>query len=451
MSRRFLTAVALLLLTSVPALNADAAQQDLITQKTLPNGLHLSVVHDPVTDIAAYHLALELSSADFPEQQAGITEIIQQLMLDRLKVAVAEQGKLSNIYDAISAGGSAAIGADDEYVEAQASLPSELLPQALQATGELFFGPQQFTDEQLADAKASIVSGYEGSLNAVGQQTFRLFRRALLGKSPLAYDVSTILTGIAGITTSDVASCRARAYVPSRAYLTVVSVLPTEEVIAVVEQAFEDYKAAGEAHVTRAVSPPAESVVRVGSGEGMAWASLIVGVPLPPYGTRGFTAGQVAYMLLAGTDGRLTGDQMLQRGFGLMLPRRLYEEQPPFQIIAPGPMSMPVIAVHIVANPAFIEDARVQVLGHIEAIRRGQFSEQELQAAKDQLINQYALAYETYLSRAQLINLNALFGGDPQLNGNFPTVLASISADEVVKAAEEYFTHHAIGVQMPAN
>ncbi len=451
MSRRFLTTVALLGLIIAPALKVQAAEQDLVTRRTLANGLHLSVVVDPLTDLAACHLALDISAADFPEQQAGITEIIQQLMLDKLRARVTASGELAEIYDAVSAGGSFAVGADDEYVEAQAALPCELLSEALQTTGDLFFGSQEFTDEQLGEAKAAIVKTYEGSLNAVGQRTFRLFRRALLGKSPLAYDVSTILTGIAGVTTKDISGCRARLYVPSRAYLTVVSALPAERVIAIAEQAFGDYPGTAEAHVRRAMSRPAASVVRVGSGEGMAHASLIIGVPLAPYGTREFAAGQVAYMLLAGRDGRLTSDQMLQRGFGLMLPRSLYEEQPAFQVIPPGPMSVPVIAVHVVANPAFIEDARLQVLGHVEAIRQGQFSEEELQAAKDQLTNQYALAYNTYLSRAQLINLNALFGGDPQLNGDFPELIASISAEEVVKAAQKYFAYHAIGVQMPAN
>ncbi len=451
MSRRLLVPLLVLPVVCVTALCAATDSEEPISRRTLPNGLHLTAVHDPLTDIAAFHLALDLSPADIPQDEAGIREIVQQLVLDELRLALSDDGKLSSIRDAIEAGGSISVSADTEYVEAQASLPSEMLPTALETVADMLFGPQQFTDQQLAAAKAKVVNAYERSLHAAADQTYRLFRRALLGKSPLTQDLSVILTGVAAIRPSDIAACRESFYVPARAYLTVVSPLSDQEMVALVERVFGQYQGGTEAAIVRDVRPLAESAVRVGSGKDLAQASLIIGVPLPPYGTRGFVAGQVAYMLLAGKGGRVSSDPMLRQGFGLILPRAMLEQRPPFEVIPPSPMSVPFIGVHIVANPDYIEDARIQVLGHVGAIRRGEFTDQELQSAKDQLINQYALAGKTYLARAQLVNLNALFGGDPQLASDFPAAVASITADDVVKVAAEQFAHHAIGVQMPAN
>ncbi len=454
-SRRVLIwGLPILLLTAacgVPAPAAENAAKQFISQHDLPNGLHLTVAEDPLTDIAALDLVLDVSALDIDEDKAGIRQLIQQLSLDRLRAAVAQEAQLAGLSDAVKSGGSLAISCEDEYVGARASLPSNLLPVVLRTFADLFFAPQQFTAEELADAKSQVIGAYERSLNNAGEDTFRLFRRAFWGSSALADDTSTVLAGIASASSADITACLERLYVPSRAYLCVVSPSPAEQITPLVEEIFGQYKAGAQTVAPRIVNLPTSSVVRVGSGKDMQHAAVLLGVPLPPYGTRGFMAGQLAYILLGGAQGRLTEDRMMQRGFGLMLPQALYETSPPFKVIAPRPGTIPFIAVYVVADPLHIEDARVQVLSHIQAIRRGDFSEEYLQAAKDQLVNEYALTCDKYGSHAEFLNVNALFGAEPRLNADFAALVETVSAEDVTKVAQEYFANHAIGVQMPAN
>ena len=436
---------------SVRASVADNAANGPISRHDLANGLHVTVAADPLTDIAAFDLALDISVLDIDEDKAGIRQLVQQLLLDRLRTAVREEPQLAGLSDAVKGGGSLAISCEDEYVGARASVPSKLLPVALRTFADLFFAPHEFSSEELADAKSKVVSAYERSLGNVGEDTYSLFRRALWGKSALADDTSTVLAGIAAGSVDDVAACLKRLYVPSRACLCVVSPLPAEETVPLIEEVFGQYEAGSQTVAPRIVNLPIDSVVRVGTGKDMVQAALLLGVPLPPYGTRGFVAGQLAYMLLGGAQGRLTEDPMMQRGFGLMLPRSLYEKQPPFKVIAPMPGTMPFMGVYVAADPRYIEDARVQVLSHIEAIRRGDFTEEDLRAAKDQLVNSHALASDKYASHAKFLNINALFGAEPGLSADFAALVETVSAEDVTKVAQEYFAHHAIGVQMPAN
>ncbi len=448
-------ALPILLITAVCTARAPAADNVAnahISRHDLPNGLHVTAAADPLTDIAAFDLALDISVLDVDEDKAGIRQLIQQLLLDQLRAAVAEEPQLAGLSAAVKGGGTLAVSCEDEYVGARASLPSNLLPLALRTFADLFFAPHEFTSQQLADAKSKVISAYERSLGNVGEDTYRLFRRAFWGKSPLADDTSTILAGIAATSSDDIATCLKRLYVPSRAYLCVVSPSPPEQIAPLIEEAFGSYEAGAGTVAPRIVNLPTSSVVRVGSGKDMAQAAVLLGVPLPPYGTRGFVAGQIAYVLLGGAQGRLTQDRMMQRGFfGLMLPRRVYEKRPPFKVVAPRPGAMPFMGVYVAADPRYIEDARAQVLSHIEAIRRGDFSEQDLQAAKDQLVNEYALACDKYAAHAEFLNINALFGAEPGLNADFAALVETVSADDVTKVAQKYFAHHAIGVQMPAN
>lgn len=445
-----LTLSLIILLAAAACLPADNTAGSFISDRTSSNGLHVILAHDPVTDLAAFHLALEVSTAELPREQAALIETVQQLMLDRLRATVQDQPD-SPLADALAAGATIAISAEREYGEARAAVPTSLLADVLQMTADLFFGSQQFTEDELAAAKQTLVSSYEASLESTTMQTVRLFERALHGASSSAHDVPARLSSIADISIEDIEACRSRMWVPSRAYLTVVGPQTPQQLREIVNRALGEYAAGNQKRPVTEVRLPTESAVRVGNGAGVAWASLMIGVPLPPYGTREFVASQVAYLLLTGPQGRLTEDRVLRQGFGLVLPQRRRDDRPAFDVMAPGPGHMPYMAVHLVAAPAYIEDARVQVLGHVEAIRRGYFSDDELQTAKTQLTNQYALAYNTYLSRAQLLNLNALFGGEAELRADFPSMVASITAEDVVSVAEKYFAHHAIGLQMPGD
>ena len=444
-------ALTVLMLSTVSWATADADSATSIADHTLPNGMRVTLVTDPLTDLAAFHLAIETAVPHEPPELAALPELIQQLLLDRLRTRIVDGNHIAGLSDALAAGASVALSAGDRYVEAEASLPASLLPAVLTTISELFFASQQFTDEELATARQKLVSSYEASLTSTAFQTLSLLERALGTNSVPGYDVATILSVVGQATLDDVQSARQRLYVPSRACLTVIGPEPHEQLLEMVNQAVGNYPAGDLPTSAATIRLPGESSVRVGNGSDIPWASMMIGVPLPPYASSEFVVGQVAYMLLAGPEGRLTEDPMLRRGFGIILPQRSQGTASAFEAMPPRPAHMPFIAVHTVAAPGYVEQARVRVLGHIEALRQGEFTEEQLQTARTQLANQYALAYDTCLSRAQLVNFNALFGGEPGLRDDFTTMVAAVKSQDVVRLAEKYFAHHAIGLQMPGD
>lgn len=458
--RRRHYAVILLALIAVPVLAAGAKNPPgPMTMTTLDNGLRVIVVHNELTDITAAHLAVDVTAAEMPKEKAGIRSVVQELMIQRLNTRALEDTDLKAFGDAIRGGGEARINAETEYVQAQFAVPTDVTPSALGAFAELFFDDLDFEKQDIAAAKDTVIRDIEESLGQVSYTTYELFLNALWGDTAFHPDAATRLNGIGALTSTDIASCRRTFYTPDRAYLTVVSALDEETVLSMVKDAFGQYSPGTDpAEATDASESPRDRPgipdtprVEIGESKDLRQASMFVGVPLPAYGTRGMTAGQIAYLMLAGEGGRIAEDEMLKRGFGLMLPKRIYEEQPPFEMLEPQPMSTPFIAVHIVANPLNIEEARRQVLGHILAIAKGSFDRMEFEQARAQLKNHYAQAIETYAAQAQLLNIYTLFGGDPEAIVDFDRHVESISEDEVLEVAREYFPHHAVGVQLPAD
>jgi predicted Zn-dependent peptidase len=411
--------------------------------------MSVTVAQDTLTDIAAFHLALVLSPADISEDKAGVREMIQQLMLNRLREAIKPDGELKDIAEAIAGDATFSVSSEAEYVEARVAVPSDLLVPALEAVAEAFYAETEYSDEEVAAAQEQIVRAFEHASESVTDRTYRLFRRALLGKSPLSRGIATTLQGIAGLTLDDIHSLHKQLYLPARSSIALVTPLPDAEVRAIVTKALAGYGYPSGPLQIAPVSVSGESSVQIAEGSGMALASMVIGVPLPGYGSRDFVAGQVAFMLLGGRDGRIVSDPSLARGMGLALPQSVYEKQPAVEMIAPGPMSVPFIAAHVVANPAFVEDVRVCVLNHFAAIAAGEFTEEELVVAREALANQYAIAYDTYSARAQFLNLNAVFGGTATLYAELPKLVDTITAEDVERVARENFTTHAVGLQLP--
>ncbi len=449
MSRRLLIAVLASCIILLPITTAMADNQTATT-KTLANGAKVTLIHDAVSDLAAFHLAIPVSPADTPATKAGIRDVLQQLILDRLSDAIGEKGELSALGHVLPSGAITDVTAEMEYVEVRVSVPSDLLQDVLTFVCAEVFADRQYTPEQIAAAKESVIGAYEQNMAAVAERTYRLFTKALYGKGPLTRDTATILAGVGAVSADDIAACRKSFYIPSRACITIVSPASQDQMLMVAEKALGNYGAHSQPEVNAFHIPSLQDAdIQVASDNTLGQASLMIGVPLPSYGTREFIAGQVAFMLLGGIHGRLTTDEMLQRGFGLMLPRSVYEQQPPFEVIAPRPMSVPFIAVHIIANPAYIEDARTAVLGHFAALQHGEFSEAELNEAKSQLANRYAQAYNTYIARAQLTNLSVMYGGDLNTSMEFEQTISAITLKDVTNVARDSFGHHAIGLQMP--
>lgn len=450
MPQRIVALFAALLIVMTAGL-CSAAGEARVTTRTLPNGMRVTVTEDRLTDIAAFHLALIVSPADTPEDKAGARELIQQLMLNRLRSAIKPDGELSEIAEAIAADATLAVSSEAEYVEARVAVPTAMLPTALDAIAEAFFADTEYSDDEVATARDQLVEAFGRAAASVTDRTYRLFRRALLGKSPLAEDIATALAGIATMSTDDVHALRRDLYTPARCSIALVTPLADDEAEAAVAKAFGGYGTPSAPVRIADVKPATESAVRVAEGADMALASMVVGVPLPGYGTRDFVAGQVAFMLLGGKGGRLVSDTRLSRGMGLALPKSVYEQQPAIEMVAPGPMSVPFLGAHIVANPAFVEDVRQVVLTHIAAVAAGQFTREELARARDQLANQYAVAYDSYSARAQFINLNAVFSGNAGLYAELPKLVDTITAEDVTRVTREYFATHAIGLQLPAS
>jgi predicted Zn-dependent peptidase len=193
---------------------------------------------------------------------------------------------------------------------------------------------------------------------------------------------------------------------------------------------------------------PEDSVVAVGSSEDLGQASMIVGVPLPAFGTDGYVVGDLVAELLRGPAGRLERDRALLQALGLAIPSRILAEHYPVKALSVPVSRQPFLAVHALCSPSAIERTRRGLLRQLLALRTQSVTDEEMARARKRLTNKEALEYASPAKAALHLCRYEALGGSGASQHDAERV-AAITKEDLTQLALEQFGRHAIGVQMP--
>ncbi|HDP89689.1 MAG TPA: insulinase family protein, partial [Thioalkalivibrio sp.] len=314
-------------LITLAALTLAAAHGAPVARTQLPNGLTVIAAPSDVSRIAGIAVVVGSSMADEPEGLRGARVMLQQLIVLGSHEQINEQlSPVSSFIDPRSSG--LGVNTEWEFVEATLAVHVEELDVGLQLLAGQLFGAQ-ITPERFDEARELVKRGYDISHESPVQDTFDLFRRAFYGAHPMAESLQGDPESIDAMSLEGLQAFRDASYVASNAVVCVVAPMPAEEITAAVTAAFGALPARPAPPPVAGPAPPADARVEVGDAPGLAQASMVVGVPLPPIDDPRYVAGEVLGQLLDGRGGRLRRDLSLLQTLGLAIPTRLLEQHYP--------------------------------------------------------------------------------------------------------------------------
>lgn len=418
---------------------------------TLPNGLTVIAIHDDSSAIAAFHLAVRVNPLNLPENRSGIMALSQQVAQAGLKELYKQQPWIALGEEINSTRSALSVNTEMDYLEMRSQLPASSLAAALKLAAAVEFSRQDCTPEQVAAAKDILSNDVADSGENVVEATYYRFMRAYYGsQSPLAKPVEGTPESLLALTAGDVNSFRTTFIGPNNASLCVIGPQPTRQLLAFVRDAFGSCEKA--TTITPKFTPASlsdESRISVAVLPKWRGASVMVGVPVPTYGTKDFLRAQLIYTLLEGDHGRLMRDEELSGGFGLNQLMNRKTDEPAITVLAPMAMPQPFIIVHMMTIPRLMEDARTALVGHFLAFATKAPEPDELAAGKRKLINAYAMVETSKLNFAKSVNCAEVYGQDYQQAWQAEKEINSITAEEVVAVAKQWFGVHAVGLIMP--
>jgi predicted Zn-dependent peptidase len=412
----------------------------------LDNGLTVLAVQNMSTEIAGIALVIKASAADEKEESRGARVLLQQLILSEGHARIREAPALRSAQ--LTAPHGLWVNTDYELVEGLLAVSVEELHAALGIIVHAFFEPP-LDEESLEDARKLVGRSYDQAHSTPVQTTFELFREAFYGSGPMGRPLHGDPETLNSLSLADLRALHGEQYVASNTILCVVAPLAPAEIVTAAAGAFGGL-ARRESPPTRDLPPPPDtSEVEVGSSEDLGQASMILGVPLPAFGTDGYMVGELIGELLRGTGGRLERDRALLQALGLAIPSRILAEHYPIKALSVPVSRQPFLAVHALCAPSAIERTRRGLLRHVLALRTQSLSDEEMARARERLINGAALELRKPAGAALLRCRHEALGSQ-ELAEHYADRAAAITKEDLTKLALEYFGRHAIGVQMPA-
>ena len=441
-----LSALALLLIAA--SLAAAAPRHARVV---LPNGLTVIAVEDSGSAVAAFHLAVRVNPAKIPDKKSGIAALSQQAYQYALQDAL--KAPANAVFGEEIRGTRSVMGFNTEidYCEARGQFSDPSLQPALKLLAGLVFIDQPVTEDLISRSRDALTNVANDSSSNVVESTYYRFLRAFYGaSSPYARPVAGTQGTLANLTASDVQGFRTTFIGPNNGILTLVAPRSPQDLIRLATDIFGNCRKS--LSDTR-LSPPAlpeESKISVAALEDWRGASVMIGVPLATFGTPDFLKAQLIFSLLEGKYGRLQRDQNLRGMMGL---NRLMdrEYQPSVTVLPPSAAPRPYLVLHTLTMPRLIEQARVAMLQHLIAFSEDAPSPEELQAAKNRLLNAYALLELSRLNLARSVSCYELYGQDYQRAWNIQDELGALTGESLVAFAKQYFSHHAVGLIMPGD
>ncbi|MCK4325063.1 MAG: insulinase family protein [Armatimonadetes bacterium] len=415
----------------------------------LRNGLSVVTCTQPASDVASVFVGFRVGAGI--AQPVGIRALLHEHNRARVEQLLADDNSLAGLASHIRDVGSVRWRVEWDYLQMHAVCTSAHLEEMLGLVRAGLFAPDVQSD-LLEQGRQRLKQEYDNLLDRPAEQAYYLFREAMLDEVAVAaaQPVFGKPEQVARITVQQASDFAHKYLQAANATVVVVSPLSGEQALRLVEDALGTVKRGMSAsREDRSCYP--DSRVRVGGSPQARLATVVVGVGLPAPGEPGFLVGQLLYHILGGPQGRLARDRSLFRTLALNLPFRLLAQRTPLTVLPVAMSNCPHLAIYAECAPNAVRNVDEQLLRHINSLGAGAIRPEELQQAKQRLINSRARTMLTagrlaaHLGRMQMLGV-ALAGfadGTAQIQ--------QLTLEDVTALAQTHFQNHYVGVQMPSS
>ena len=402
--------------------------------------------------MCAVHVGLGIGPEYVPPHKAGLRALTQQVLLTRIREGINNQDELARLRQEGTQGASFSVETQWDHVEFVASATSSQLPTLLEYMARAIF-EATWSQDDIVNAREMIVRdklANDGGMGPASENAFHLFRRALVGDSPLAQPIFGTEKTLQSVTLADVKSFYRSYYVPNLTAVCVVSPLPAGDATDLARRSFGHLKSRKVARTESIRLGADQTKVELGISPELNHAVVVVGIPVPPMGSKEFAIAEVVHASLSGPRGAFALDEELASS--VPTPSRPGAGPVPPATVLPIPMSRaPYLAAFGRTLPTAVDDLRKGILRHLLKLSAKPMSEAELHRAKTRAINAHMLPMDTPVIAATILSRRFLLTDKFDAGGDFATQVAELSAEDVQAFAKTHFVRHAVGVMMPGS
>ena len=417
---RIIWAVVLVILTGWATSGVAAAEEP--RREELPSGLTVLVRENTSTPVVAASLFVRVGSRWETEQDAGISHLMQQVLLK----GTTTRSALEIAETAEGLGGGISASADVDFSELRATALARNWKKMLELMADVALRPTLPDAEIDGERKAMLTA-----LRSRQDQPFPLAMDTVMsrvyGDHPYGRPVLGRPAALERIDRAALLAYHQRFYRAPRMILAVSGDVSAREVMAEVARRFAT-AAAGEGEPELTLPAAVARADRTVLVRPAAQAQVLVAFLAPPTSHPDYAAVKVLTTALGGgMAGRLFTEVRDKQGLaystGGAYPSRL----------GPG-----VLYMQLGTAPANQARAEAAMLGELERIRRDPVNPGELNRAKAYLLGQFALDRRTNARLAWYDAFFEVLGVGPDFADRYTRDVEAVTADDLLRVARTY-------------
>ena len=405
-------------------MTASLLQAPCLHRTVLANGLTVLVLENPVADIVSARLFIRAGSAFEAPHQAGIVSFLMGL----LTKGTATLSSMAIAETVESIGASLGTDAAADYSVISLKTVSADFPEIFALAATLLRQPSFPLDEIDLERKLTLQQ-----IRSMQEQPFTVafnqLRKDMYGEHPYALPGIGTEATVADLTQGQLFDFHRQHLRPDAVVVTIVGRITPDAALAQVEQSLGDWP------VAQAPSSVLELPVVTPVGtcsmvtQDTNQAIVMVGYPAAPVKHPTYAALKLLNTYLGnGLSSRLFVELREKRGLAYDV-----------SAFYPTRLGLSQFVAYIGTAPENTATALEGLRFEVERLQTTALSEDELQAAKNKLLGQYALGKQTNAQIAQLLGWYEILGLGVEYDQEFQDIVAAVTVGDTEAAAQEFF------------
>ncbi|MBI3925265.1 MAG: insulinase family protein [Armatimonadetes bacterium] len=407
-----------------------AARATPVGRTVLPNGLVVLVTENPAEDIVALELLIRVGLADEKGPIAGITNIVQRILRDRISKNDKGKDRLESI------GSLMKVSAEPDYARISLQTTSACFPEVLGYVAAAL-SDRTINPEETAEIQKEMARDFKDSSPAF-PQLYEIFRQSFYRYHPYRNSDRGSELAVERLDPKAIEDFFSRYYAPNRMVLSIAGRVDRTTVLERIRKEFGPLSPGDDQVVEVPWEPKAtEKQVHLSANSSIAW--LFVGFPAPSVNDADYAAMTLLHALLGeGLSSRLFIEIREKKGLAYEL-GALY---PPLR----GPSHM---LTYIITKPYDAGKAKNTLFEQIERLKNERVPVQELEESRRKVVGNYLLERETNRGKAFSVALAETIGVGYEYDLNFLQEIERVTPAEVQSVARRYLDNYTLVVARP--
>ncbi len=414
--------VRLCLLLLIVALAAPCEAIPPVERAVLPNGLVLLTCREPSLPVVTINLLIKGGSADDPRGKEGLA----QLTMSMLSLGTAKRSALQISGDLDFMGADLSGQATKDYT----TFSLRLLKRELNEGFALFMELVQeatFPADEMERERTKQMAAIQAEDDQPGHLAMRVFGQHLYGDGPYGHQTIGTKATVSQLSRDDVLWFYREYYKPNNAIIVIVGDLDKDSL----ERMTARLRgwARGTAPVGRRQEVPVKMSERVTVDRPVTQANIIIGHRGISRDNPDYYAVSVMNYILGGGgfSSRLMGEIRNERGLA-------YSVDSVFN----GRKASGEFEIVLQTKNASSREAIDLALSGMRGMQQKLVSERELEEARKYLVGSFPLRFNTQAKIAGFLSLVEYFGLGLDYAERYPSLIRSVSREDVLRVARQY-------------